>query len=111
MTADGPAFLVSPHCKTFIAGARGGYHYKPVGGIRSGLYDSKANKNRFAHIHDADQYANVGAGEWRPVLTCGNPGRVVTMQRAGSPFSRLEARVADAHEPVERSAPALPASR
>src|SRR5262249_24821658 len=33
MTEGGPAFLVSPHCTHFIAGARGGYHYKPVGGL------------------------------------------------------------------------------
>jgi hypothetical protein len=92
MTADGPAFLVSPTCKTFIAGARGGYHYKPVGGVRSGLFDAKANKNRFSHIVEADQYANVGAGEWKPVLTSGNPGRVVTIKRASHPLARMAER-------------------
>ena len=92
MTADGPGFLVSPTCKTFIAGARGGYHYKPVGGIRSGLFDAKANKNRFSHIVEADQYANVGAGEWKPVLTSGNPGRVVTIRRNSHPLARMAER-------------------
>ena len=90
MTTDGPAFLVSPHCHHFIAGARGGYHYKPIGGLRTGQYDSRPHKNRSSHIHDADQYANVGAGEWRPVMTSQQPGKVVTVARRGTPFSRLE---------------------
>ncbi len=92
MTIDGPAFLVSPHCKNFITGARGGYHYKPIGGLRTGQYDSRPNKNRSSHIQDADQYANVGAGEWRPVMTTMERARVVTVKRGAGPLGRQEAR-------------------
>jgi hypothetical protein len=93
MTIDGPAFLVSPHCLNWIAGARGGYHYKPIGGLRTGQYDSRPHKNRSSHIQDADQYANVGAGEWRPVMTGANPGKVVTVRRGAGPLARQEARM------------------
>ena len=92
MTIDGPAFLVSPHCKNFIAGMRGGYHYKPIGGLRTGQYDSKPHKNRSSHIQDADQYANVGAGEWRPVMTSQQGARVVTVKRGIGPLGRQEQR-------------------
>jgi len=92
MTPDGPAFLVSPHCKNFINGVRGGYHYKPIGGLRTGQYDSKPNKNRSSHIQDADQYANVGAGEWRPVMTTMGAAKVVTVKRGIGPLGRQEQR-------------------
>lgn len=94
MDPEGPAFLVSPHCKNFIVGARGGYHFKPVGGLRTGQYDSRPNKNRSSHIQDADQYANIGAGEWRPVMIGSNPGKVVTVNRTGHPLERQAQRVA-----------------
>ena len=93
MTTDGPAFLVSPHCSNFIAGMRGGYHYKPVGGLRTGQYDNKPAKNRSSHIQDADQYANVGAGEWRPVMTSMGAAKVVTVKRGIGPLGRQEQRL------------------
>jgi hypothetical protein len=93
MTPDGPAFLVSPHCQHFIAGCRGGYHYKPVGGLRTGQYDNKPAKNRSSHIQDADQYANVGAGEWRPVMTSMGAAKVVTVKRGIGPLGRQEQRM------------------
>lgn len=89
MTDGGPALLISPTCKTLIPGFEGGYRYERLNS--SGQhYDVKPKKDRFSHPHDALQYAAVGGGEGRRVLT-GNTAKpkVVRVERGRNPFQRM----------------------
>jgi hypothetical protein len=81
--------VIDPGCKTLIAGFEGGYHYKRQGNSSAEQYEPKAHKNRFSHPHDALQYAVIGGGEGRHVLS-GNtkPAQVVVARRAAGPFER-----------------------
>lgn len=91
-TVEGPCLTVSPRCLTLLAGFRGGYHYKQLGGRGSANYDNKPTKNRFSHPHDALQYGTIGCGAWRPVMQSGPPAKVYVAQRAGNPLQRLSRR-------------------
>ena len=86
-----PALAIDPGCISLIHGFEGGYHYQLIGmanGQQS--YDSKPDKNRFSHFHDALQYAVLGGGEGRRALSGKTaPGRAMVAQRGGSPLSRL----------------------
>ena len=93
MTVHGPALLISPHCKGLIAGFEGGYQFRQVAGSHGQSYETKAYKNRHSHVHDALQYAVVGAGGWKPMLKVAREQRSVTAQRAGNPFQRQSARM------------------
>jgi hypothetical protein len=88
MTDGGPAFQMSPTCKNLQAGFEGGYRYARIGSTDH--YDVKADKNRFSHPHDALQYAVLGGGEGRRVMT-GNTsgGKAKVVERTRSPFARL----------------------
>lgn len=48
-----PALLISPDCKVLIQGFRYGYRYKLN---KQGYQDTKPDKNKFSHPHDALQY-------------------------------------------------------
>lgn len=91
MKPSGPCYNVSPNCHHLIAGFRGAYHYKPMAGGNRGQYDTKPNKNRASHPHDANQYAVLGAGAWKPIIRPGVARRAVTIRREGTPFSRMSA--------------------
>lgn len=86
-----PCLLLSPTCITLRSGFEGGYQYrrKQVGGAHD-LYEEKALKNRFSHPHDALQYALLGGGEGRRVLTGNSKPTRVTNARKGhyNPFER-----------------------
>jgi len=88
-TPHGPALQVSPTCQALIAGFRGGYNFKPVGGLKTGVYDSRPNKNRHSHAQDGLQYGVVSTGGWLPLIKGTKQSRVVTIERGGSPFGRL----------------------
>lgn len=51
--------IVSPHCEISIRAFQGGYRYKKlrVSGSIETAYDAKPEKNKFAHMADAIQYA------------------------------------------------------
>lgn len=84
-----PAFQVSPHCTTLIAGFEGGYQYRQLDTTGT-HYDEKAEKNRFSHPQDGLQYVLLGGGEGRMVLTGRREAsRPVTVQRASSPLERM----------------------
>lgn len=70
MSEGRPSFMVSPRCTTVVAGMAGGYHYRriAVGGER---YSDEPEKNQYSHPADALQYALVGGGEGRALLTGG----------------------------------------
>jgi hypothetical protein len=92
MTDGGPSMQLSPTCKNLIAGFEGGYRYRRLG-TSGDHYDLKADKNRFSHPHDALQYAILGGGEGRRVLTGSmKPAKAVRVDRVGSPFQRMARR-------------------
>lgn len=82
-----PALTVSPTCTNLIAGFDGGYQYKRF--ANSNRFDEKPNKNRFSHPHDALQYAVMGGGEGRRVLT-GNRATRVRPGKARIGFNPLQ---------------------
>lgn len=89
MTDGGPAILVSPTCKNLITGFEGGYRYARIG-TSGEHYDVKADKNRFSHPHDALQYAVLGGGEGRRVLTGSSQRpKPVATRRGSNPFERM----------------------
>jgi hypothetical protein len=74
--ADGvPAFLVDPSCTTLIAGFEGGYHFRRLQVSGEPRYDDSPHKNSFSHVHDALQYAFLGGGEGRRLVS--GPARPV----------------------------------
>ena len=60
--------IIDPGCKNIIAGFEGGYHYKRMQVSGAERYDDQPNKNRFSHVHDANQYMALGMGEGRALL-------------------------------------------
>ena len=86
-----PGFLLDGEkCPVLKAGFEGGYHYRrlQVSGER---FDDRPHKNRFSHVHDALQYALLGAGEGKQVLRGGKTLRPVVAQRRTDIFSRRRA--------------------
>jgi hypothetical protein len=89
MSDGGPCLLVDPAAKNLIAGFEGGYRYPRLGVSSADRYDVKPDKNRFSHPHDALQYAVLGGGEGRRVMTGQvREARAVTAQRGSGPFER-----------------------
>lgn len=78
-------FGVASSCHYLIQGFIHGYHYRrrKVSGVH---YDPKPNKNKFSHVHDALQYAALGAGEGRALFNA-KGGKVVSKSRADRNFS------------------------
>lgn len=91
-TTEGMCLQVAPRCITLLAGFRGGYHYKQLGGRGAANYDNRPAKNRFSHPHDAAQYGVIGCGAWRPVVNAAKPGKAVTVERVGNPMTRMARR-------------------
>ena len=88
-----PGMVISPICTNLISGFEGGYNYKRMVYMGSEKYDEKPNKNRFSHVHDALQYAMLGGGEGRRVLSGNQPIKIpTTVERASNPFQRLKRR-------------------
>jgi hypothetical protein len=54
-----PAYLVSPCCSILVRGFEGGYHIDRY---------SKPTKDRYSHVHDAEQYRMLGRGAGRGVI-------------------------------------------
>lgn len=63
MVAGESGELIDPSCTILIRGYEDGYHYRRIQVSGEARYDSSPNKNRFSHIHDANQYAKLGGGE------------------------------------------------
>lgn len=64
-----PRLIVSPSCKMLRKGFNGGYNYKRYNTAGGPKYAPEPDKrdNPYADVHDALQYAMVGAGEVRKV--------------------------------------------
>jgi hypothetical protein len=68
MVDGAPGFLVSPNCGRLIAAMDGGYIYRRLA-VSGERYGDAPDKNHHSHIADALQYAIVGGGEGRALLT------------------------------------------
>jgi hypothetical protein len=78
LTDGKPALMISPTCRKMIAGFLGGYQFRRMQITGKQQYDTKPDKNKFSHPHDALQYAALGMGEGRVATT----GRRKAQQRA-----------------------------
>jgi hypothetical protein len=86
MTEGLPGLLVDPSCLMIKKGFLGGYHYRRLNVSGSERFDDKPNKNRYSHVHDALQYALLGAGEGRRVMNHKTLGKPVVARRDFDPF-------------------------
>lgn len=91
-----PGLLISPTCPNLIAGFEGGYQYRRIQSSGEAKYDDKPDKNRFSHPHDGLQYALLGGGEAKHVLsntkTRNRPSKPAVM--GWDPFKRsVKARI------------------
>lgn len=80
-------------CPVLAKGFIGGYHYKRMN-VSGEIYDTKPNKNMFSHIHDALQYAMVGAGEGRALVSNGKTMKPVIAKKNFSVWGRHGANAA-----------------
>lgn len=85
--------LFDASCAVLRKGFMGGYHYRRMNVTGATRYDSKPDKNKFSHVHDALQYLFLGAGEGRQLLSGGQSVAPVVAARGGyDPFRRRENR-------------------
>ncbi len=83
-----PGFLIDKKkCPTLVTGFLGGYHYRRMQ-VTGERYEEKPNKNKFSHVHDALQYAVIGAGEGRNITRGAHPVRPFIAKTKWSPFKR-----------------------
>ena len=82
------AFLVDPTCVNLLRGFRGGYSYRRMQVSGSERHEEKPEKNKFSHVHDALQYALIGAGEGRSLLAGGKTATPVNARRDFDVFNR-----------------------
>jgi hypothetical protein len=88
-----PSLTVSPTCTVLIGGFEGGYQYKRQYHMGKESYEEVPSKNRFSHPHDALQYAFLGGGEGRRVISgVGSRPTPATVERVGNPFQRQKVR-------------------
>lgn len=60
--------LISPACRTFKNGMRGGYHYRKLKVSGAPKYAATVEKNRYSHVVEAGCYAVLGGGESRTMV-------------------------------------------
>jgi len=83
-----PGLLVDKKCVNLIKGFRGGYQYRRMQISGAERYEEKPNKNKFSHVHDALQYALIGGGEGRSLLSSGKNNKPVIARQSFDVFSR-----------------------
>ena len=73
-------YLIDPSCDMLIKGFKSGYRYKTK---KSGEQEDRPDKNKFSHVHDANQYADsVVDMNVRGVMQQSKRRNVVRVQRA-----------------------------
>jgi len=88
-----PGFLVDQkNCPVLKSGFLGGYHYRRLQ-ISGEKYDDRPHKNKFSHVHDALQYAVVGAGEGRSIVRGTKALKPFQAKRDFNVFDRMRKRV------------------
>ena len=83
-----PAFLVDSRCVNLLRGFKGGYHYRRMQVSGAVRHDSKPEKNKFSHIHDALQYCLIGGGEGRSLTMAGQARKPVMAKGEFDVFNR-----------------------
>lgn len=83
-----PGMVIDPGCINLIKGFDGGYHYKRLNVSGPERYQESAEKNRFSHVHDALQYAALGAGEGRALVRMRDQQKVTVATRNWDVFNR-----------------------
>ena len=76
-----PAFLLDKRCVTLRKGFLGGYHYRRLSVSGAERFEERPSKNMYSHIHDALQYALLGAGEGRRLVSSSKSGKPVVARR------------------------------
>lgn len=82
-----PGLLVDRRCSTLVKGFAGGYQYKRLN-VSGERYDERPCKNRYSHVHDALQYALMGAGEGRAITRGSAPVNPSIAGRSWSVWDR-----------------------
>ncbi|MEK9909127.1 MAG: hypothetical protein VW498_02065 [Candidatus Thalassarchaeaceae archaeon] len=83
--------LDGENCTTLKTGFLGGYHYRRMQ-VTGERYEERPNKNKFSHVHDALQYAVVGAGEGRNITRGAKPMKPGRAKTRFNVFDRLNRR-------------------
>lgn len=83
-----PGFLIDPSCKQLIKGFVSGYQYRKYRASGDAKYDTKPDKNKFSHVHDAIQYMMLGGGEGRKLVTGGQVLQAFNATRNYNVFDR-----------------------
>lgn len=64
-----PGYVIGPNCRVLRKAMMGGYRYKRIEVSGTERYHDKPDKNNFSHVAEAQQYAMLGAGEGRRVIS------------------------------------------
>jgi hypothetical protein len=65
-----PAFAVSPKCRMYIKGLRGGYCYRRIQVVGEDRFQDVPDKgSKFSHVCDAGEYAALGAGKGVAIIS------------------------------------------
>jgi len=83
-----PGVTISPKCKVFRKGMKGGYQYKRVQIAGDARYKDAPDKNKYSHICEAGQYMFLGAGEGDELVKTGNMQVHTINRRAHAPARR-----------------------
>jgi hypothetical protein len=83
-----PGFMVDARCVTLLRGFQGGYAYRRLQVSGSERHEDKPDKNRFSHVHDALQYALLGAGEGRALTRTGLAAKPIDARAPIDLFAR-----------------------
>jgi hypothetical protein len=87
---DEEGFLLDPSCIVLKSGFLRGYHYPKIQMMGTVRYADRPAKNRYSHVHDALQYAVIGAGGGRAVTRRGKAFEPVVAPRTQSNEDRRE---------------------
>ena len=83
MTMTGrPALVLGPKCMSLRKAMAGGYCYRRLQVSGDEKYADKPDKGRWSHVAEALQYAAVGMGEDRRVVSGGRTSLQFTVRRA-----------------------------
>lgn len=82
-----PGLLVDRRASVLVKGFTGGYCYRRLN-VSGERYDDRPCKNRYSHVHDALQYAVIGAGEGRAITRGPNPMRPAIADRSWSVWEK-----------------------
>jgi hypothetical protein len=81
-----PCMSISPTCTTLIAALDGGYHFRRIM-VSGERYAETPEKDQYSNVADSGQYALLGGGEGRILLTgSSKPAEPRNTRKAYQPF-------------------------